>query len=95
MKKIAVIGSSGGHLFVLGGQDAQGLLDEIARQAGAAGFEVSHVAFVAASSSMDHITDTKVSGPEIRFPLKKPTNRPKPNPPALPGPSGPVRWMRW
>lgn len=57
MKKIAVVGSSGGHLFVLGGQDAQGLLDEVIRQAGAAGFEVSHIAFVAASTSMDHITD--------------------------------------
>jgi fructose-specific phosphotransferase system IIC component len=56
MKKIAVIGSSGGHLFVLGGQDAPGLLEEIVRQADAAGFEVSHIAFVAASTSMDHVT---------------------------------------
>jgi fructose-specific phosphotransferase system IIC component len=55
-KKIAVIGSSGGHLFVLGGKDAQGLLDEIVRQAEAGGFEVSHIAFVAASTSMDHVT---------------------------------------
>lgn len=57
MKKIAVIGSSGGHLFVLGGKDPHGLLDEIARQSKAAGFEVSHIAFVAASTSLDHITD--------------------------------------
>lgn len=61
-KKIAIVGSSGGHLFVLGGKDPQGLLDEIIRQANAAGFEVSHIAFVAASSSMDHITkDTKAA----------------------------------
>lgn len=56
MKKIAVIGSSGGHLFVLGGKDAQGLLEEVVRQATAAEFTVSHIAFVSASTSMDHIT---------------------------------------
>lgn len=53
MKKIAIVGSSGGHLFVLGGKDPAGLLDEIILQAKAAGFEVSHVAFVAASDSLD------------------------------------------
>ncbi len=57
MKKIAVIGSSGGHLFVLGGKDPQGLLDEIIRQSQAAGFEITHIAFVAASSSLDHVTE--------------------------------------
>lgn len=57
MKKIALIGSSGGHLYVLGGKDPQALLDEVVRQSKAAGFEVSHIAFVAASTSMDHITD--------------------------------------
>ena len=62
MKKIAVVGSSGGHLFVLGGKNAQGLLDEIFRQADAAGFAISHVAFVAASTSLDSINDnTKAS----------------------------------
>ena len=50
MKKIAVLGSSGGHLFVLGGKDPQALLGEIVRQAEAAGFEISHIAFVAAST---------------------------------------------
>ncbi len=57
MKRIAIIGSSGGHLFVLGGKDPKGLLDEIIRQATAAGIEVSHIAFVAATSSLDHITN--------------------------------------
>lgn len=57
MKKIAVIGSSGGHLYVLGGKDPQALLDEIVRQSNAAGLEISHIAFVAASASLDHITD--------------------------------------
>jgi fructose-specific phosphotransferase system IIC component len=57
MKKIAIIGSSGGHLYVLGGKDPQGLLDEVIRQAQAAGLEVSHIAFVAASTSLDHVTE--------------------------------------
>jgi fructose-specific phosphotransferase system IIC component len=57
MKKIAVIGSSGGHLFVLGGNNPQVLLEEIIRQAESASIEVSQVVFVAASSSLDHITD--------------------------------------
>jgi len=57
MKRIAIIGSSGGHLYVLGGKDPQGMLDEIVRQAAAAGFEVSDIVFVGTSSSMDHVTD--------------------------------------
>ena len=54
MKKIAVIGSSGGHLFVLGGKDPAGLLDEIIRQAGAAQMEVSQAVFVAASKPLEN-----------------------------------------
>ena len=57
MKKIAIIGSSGGHLFVLGGNDPRTLLEEIVNQAKAASIEVSHIAFVAASTSMDHVSD--------------------------------------
>ena len=57
MKKIAVVGSSGGHLFVLGGSNPQALLEEIVMQAKAASLEISHCSFVAASTSMDHITD--------------------------------------
>lgn len=56
MKKIAVIGSSGGHLYVLGGKDPQALVGEITRQAQAAGMEVSSIAFVAASGTLDHVT---------------------------------------
>ncbi|HNY84531.1 MAG TPA: hypothetical protein PKK82_06685 [Anaerolineaceae bacterium] len=77
MKKIAIIGSSGGHLFVLGGQDPKGLLDEIVRQAQAGGMEVSDIAFVAASSSLDHVTDKTTAalwtqtpaGPEAGQPM--------------------------
>lgn len=58
MKKIAILGSSGGHLFVLGGKDPKALLDEILRQANAAGIEVSKIAFVAATTSFDHITES-------------------------------------
>lgn len=57
MKKIAVVGSSGGHLFVLGGKEPQVLLEEILRQASGAGIQVSHVAFVAANSSLDHVSE--------------------------------------
>jgi fructose-specific phosphotransferase system IIC component len=56
MKKIAVIGSSGGHLYVLGGNNPQTLLDEIANQAKAASLEISHIVFVAANASLDHVT---------------------------------------
>lgn len=57
MKRLAVIGSSGGHLFVLGGRDPAGLLGEIVQQAKAANFEVSDVVFVAASTSMDSVNE--------------------------------------
>ncbi|MCL5429405.1 MAG: PTS sugar transporter [Chloroflexi bacterium] len=57
MKKIAVVGSSGGHLYVLGGNNPQVLLEEIASQAKAANLEISHVVFVAANSSLDHVTE--------------------------------------
>ncbi len=56
MKRIAIVGSSGGHLFVLGGKDPQVLLDEILRQVSGTEIQVSHVAFVAAQSSLDHVT---------------------------------------
>ncbi len=61
MKKAAVVGSSGGHLYVLGGKDPQGLLDEVIRQARAAGIEVSHIAFIAADASMDHVADSTMA----------------------------------
>ncbi len=57
MKKIAVVGSSGGHLFVLGGSDPKALLSEIIKQAGSAGIAVSDVIFVAATKSLDHVSE--------------------------------------
>jgi fructose-specific phosphotransferase system IIC component len=57
MKRLAVIGSSGGHLFVLGGRDPKGLLGEIIQQAKAASFEVTDIVFVGASTSLDSVSE--------------------------------------
>jgi hypothetical protein len=56
MKRIAVVGSSGGHLFVLGGSDPNALITEIIRQAGAAGIEVTKVVFVGASKPLESVS---------------------------------------
>jgi fructose-specific phosphotransferase system IIC component len=53
MKNIGIVGSSGGHLFVLGGKDPQALLEEILKQAKAASISVTDIVFVAASTSLD------------------------------------------
>jgi len=57
VKRVAVIGSSGGHLFSLGGKDPGGLLGEVFKQIGATGASVTKMAFVAASASMDQVSD--------------------------------------
>ena len=62
MKRIALVGSSGGHLFVLGGKDPQNLLGEIAKQAEAAEMELSHIVFISASESLDNITKSTRAG---------------------------------
>ncbi len=53
--KLAVVGSSGGNLRSQGGADPEGVLDEIRRQADAAGIEVAYVQFVLTSQSMDTV----------------------------------------
>lgn len=58
MKSIAIIGSSGGNLYNLGGKDPEKLLHEILVQSTAAGLEVKAVQFIAASVSMDAAKDT-------------------------------------
>lgn len=55
MKKIAIIGSSGGNLYNLGGSFPEKLLAEIYVQCDAAGFEVAAVQFIAAEASMDGV----------------------------------------
>ncbi|MFH1928900.1 MAG: PTS sugar transporter [Chloroflexota bacterium] len=57
MKRVAVVGSSGGHLFTLGGKDPSALLGEIVKQVAAAGGSVTKIAFVAASASLDQASD--------------------------------------
>jgi len=58
MKKIAIIGSSGGNLYNLGGADPEKLLREIYVQCASAGFEVAAVQFIAAEASMDKAKPT-------------------------------------
>ncbi|TVR05546.1 MAG: PTS sugar transporter [Spirochaetaceae bacterium] len=61
-KRIAVLGSSGGNLYNIGGSDPRGLIGEIAAQAGSVGIELGAVQFVAARSSMDQAkTSTQAS----------------------------------
>ena len=53
MKRVALIGSSGGNLQRLGGANAAELLGEVRRQLSVAGISLAHVLFVAAERSMD------------------------------------------
>ncbi|WP_141432751.1 PTS sugar transporter [Bacillus sp. 03113] len=58
MKKIVVIGSSGGNLFNLGGANPNKLLQEILMQSGAAGLRIANIQFIAATESMDKAKET-------------------------------------
>ncbi|MDH4616625.1 PTS sugar transporter [Brevibacillus sp. AY1] len=57
-KRIAVVGSSGGNLYNLGGKDPEKLLGEIITQIESAGIELAAVQFIAAKSSMDSAGDS-------------------------------------
>lgn len=57
MKKAAIIGSSGGNLFNLGGKEPGALLTEMKKQLEAAELELVQVVFVAAGQSMDGINN--------------------------------------
>lgn len=57
MKRIAIVGSSGGNLYMQGGNNPRALLKEIFTQAGSAGIEVGFVEFIGASRSMDNIPE--------------------------------------
>ena len=52
-KTLAVIGSSGGNLYNLGGKDPEKLLNEIVAQADAAGTQIAAIQYIAAKGSMD------------------------------------------
>jgi len=53
LKNIAIIGSSGGNLYNLGGKNPKKLLQEIEAQSKAADFRIAAVQFIAAEVSMD------------------------------------------
>jgi len=57
-KKIAILGSSGGNLYTLGGKDPKSLLSEAVKQIKAAGIEVGAIQFIAAEASMDFVKST-------------------------------------
>jgi fructose-specific phosphotransferase system IIC component len=59
-KKVAIIGSSGGNLYYLGGKEPEKLLEELLLQIEAAGMECGSLQFIAAKASMDAIkNDTR------------------------------------
>lgn len=55
-KRIAVIGSSGGNLFNLGGSDPVAMMKEITLQMESVGLETARMNYVCASASMDGIS---------------------------------------
>lgn len=56
MKKIAILGSSGGNLYNLGGKEPLKLLGEIETQCKSAGIEVEEIQFIGAKASMDNVS---------------------------------------
>ncbi|MGN7396707.1 PTS sugar transporter [Peribacillus frigoritolerans] len=62
MKRIAILGSSGGNLYNLGGKDPGKLLGEIISQVKSAGFQVAAIQFIAAEISMDKAKDCTKAG---------------------------------
>lgn len=56
MKKIAILGSSGGNLYNQGGNDPQGMMNEIFVQADSIDVSVRYIQFIGTSSSMDGIS---------------------------------------
>ncbi|GLC89500.1 PTS sugar transporter [Lysinibacillus piscis] len=62
MKNIAILGSSGGNLYNLGGKEPEKLLGEILNQMDSAGFNVSAIQFIAAEVSMDKAKDSTKAG---------------------------------
>ena len=56
MKKIAILGSSGGNLYAQGGDDPYSMMDEMFAQAEGAGIEIGFIQFIGTSGSMDTIS---------------------------------------
>lgn len=56
MKRLVIIGSSGGNLYTQGGNDPEKMIGEIFTQAASAGIEVGFVQFVGTDRTMDNIS---------------------------------------
>ena len=56
MRRVAIVGSSGGNLYAQGGNNPPAMMREIFSQAGSAGIEIGYILFIAASQSMDNIS---------------------------------------
>lgn len=54
-KRVALVGSSGGNLYGIGGSAPRQLIDEVLTQCSAADIVVSHVQFIAADGTMDRV----------------------------------------
>jgi fructose-specific phosphotransferase system IIC component len=73
-KKIAILGSSGGNLFYLGGKEPEKLLEELLIQIEAAGMVCASLQFIAATASMDAVKeDTKAKLYSWDDSIKSPT----------------------
>jgi fructose-specific phosphotransferase system IIC component len=57
MKKIAILGSSGGNLYNLGGKEPLKLLGEIEVQGKSADIEIAEIQFIGAKASMDNANE--------------------------------------
>ncbi|MCJ7840943.1 PTS sugar transporter [Lederbergia sp. NSJ-179] len=62
MKNIAILGSSGGNLYNLGGKDPEKLLKEIFIQCDSAGINIKAVQFIGAEVSMDMAKEHSKAG---------------------------------
>ena len=54
-KKVAILGSSGGNLFYLGGKDPEKLLNELLLQVESAGMLCTSLQFIAAKASSENV----------------------------------------
>ena len=61
MKRIAILGSSGGNLYNLGGKEPLKLLGEIETQASSAGIKIAAIQFIGAKASMDNANESTLS----------------------------------
>jgi fructose-specific phosphotransferase system IIC component len=72
-KKVAILGSSGGNLYYLGGKEPEKLLEELLLQIDAAGMVCGSLQFIAAKASMDSV---KVDTPAELYSWDESTHKP-------------------